>query len=370
MYQSSDQAFAVFFNENILPIKELFCMGENFLNTYFDENVIKNKFWNDTLLAWKEMCQKIKISKLYQAYSSPLWLNPKISEEALYYPTWYSKGISLVGDLINSDGSIMSIEDIKNNYNLDPINYLNYLSIRTLVRRYLRIHHFLNELNDQPPRPFISIHLQTIIQNRKGSRHIYNVFISDNNITMKDKWDEKLNTQIDVNQWKVIHNICFNTLKDNYLIWLQYKIINRILGTKELRYKMNIFDTPLCSFCGNHDETLIHIFYQCDQVRLLWDTIMQWILRKTNININLSEQQTLLGYSSGNNNQIPVNTILICTKAYIFYCARTNKRLNIYHLQDRIKRTYLEQEFVSKRNNKELQFNATWNRWKTLFENI
>ncbi len=129
-------------------------------------------------------------------------------------------------------------------------------------------------------------------------------------------------------------------------------------------------DSPLCSFCGLNPETLLHLFFQCDQPKLLWVTILNWILRKTTITINLNEQQVLLGHFSDKNNQIPVNTILMCTKAYIFYCARLQKRLNIFHLQSRIKKTYLEQEFIAKMKNKDLQFQATWLRWKVLFDNI
>ena len=132
---------------------------------------------------------------------------------------------------------------------------------------------------------------------------------------------------------------------------------------------MNITDNPSCGLCRQNDETFVHLFFECIQTRIFWYTLFGWIFRKTSIVVNISQQQTILGYSSGNNNQVPLNTILMCTKAYIFYCSRMNKHLNFNHLQERLKRIYLEQEYIAKRKNKELQFRATWNRWKILFQN-
>ena len=58
-----------------------------------------------------------------------------------------------------------------------------------------------------------------------------------------------------------IYKICFKTLKDNYLIYLQYKIINKILGTRSLMHKMLITPDEYCSFCKEQEETLTHLFF-------------------------------------------------------------------------------------------------------------
>ena len=56
--------------------------------------------------------------------------------------------------------------------------------------------------------------------------------------------------------WENIYKYCFISVPDNHLKWLQFKIINRILGTRSLLFKMNITYDPLCAFCKDSEETL------------------------------------------------------------------------------------------------------------------
>ena len=67
------------------------------------------------------------------------------------------------------------------------------------------------------------------------------------------------------------------------MIWLQFKIINKILRTRALPYKMSITDNPLCSFCNQESEDLQHLFFECDQVLQLWNTLYNWTLPELEI---------------------------------------------------------------------------------------
>ena len=69
----------------------------------------------------------------------------------------------------------------------------------------------------------------------------------------------------------------FKTVKDNYLIYLQYKINNQILGTRSLLFKMSITDDKHYSFCKEQEETISHLFFDCNQVTLLWQVLYDWI---------------------------------------------------------------------------------------------
>lgn len=72
----------------------------------------------------------------------------------------------------------------------------------------------------------------------------------------------KLNQEIKAPEWRLINNICFRTIKDNDLIYLQmlqFKIINCILGTRCLLYIISITDNHYCPFCNAH-ETIKHFF--------------------------------------------------------------------------------------------------------------
>ena len=55
----------------------------------------------------------------------------------MYFLNWYRKGIILISDLLNIDGSFFTIEKIKKLYSLDNINPLNYIRAKTVVHKYI-----------------------------------------------------------------------------------------------------------------------------------------------------------------------------------------------------------------------------------------
>ena len=159
------------------------------------------------------------------------------------------------------------------------------------------------------------------------------------------------NTNITTPEWVQIYKICFKTLKDNYLVYLQYKIINQILGTRSLLFKMSITNDKHCSFCKEKAETISHLFFDCNQVALMWQVLYDWIYNKTSNRIIPEKKSILLGYTEPYPTPIPINTINMITKSYIFHCSKNNTKLNIYHLQTRIKTSLETLEFISRTNN-------------------
>ena len=69
--------------------------------------------------------------------SVPLWYNKKLSTETMYFPNWYRKGIILISDVLDIDGSFFTIEKILKVYSLDNINPLNYIRAKTVVNKYI-----------------------------------------------------------------------------------------------------------------------------------------------------------------------------------------------------------------------------------------
>ena len=64
---------------------------------------------------------------------------------------------------------------------------------------------------------------------------------TEDQLNIKSKWNNIFSVEIDNNTWKIVFKACFKILSDNNLIWFQYRIIHRILGTI-LRYAVQIVD--------------------------------------------------------------------------------------------------------------------------------
>ena len=67
------------------------------------------------------------------------------------------------------------------------------------------------------------------------------------NDTYQLKWSQELNLIEDNDTfWNRIHKACSKSLDDNYVKWLQYRIIHRKLGTRHLLHLMGISNTGKC----------------------------------------------------------------------------------------------------------------------------
>ena len=181
------------------------------------------------------------------------------------------------------------------------------------------------------------------------------------------KWEHDLKTVISPEHWDSAFRICFKTLTDNYLVWHQYKILTRILGTQRRLYLMKISSNSLCRLCKEHEETLIHLFCTCDFSKDLWRNIQTWIFNKLSFNVPLDNYTIVLGYLAADKIAVPLNSIILIAKAYIFNCAIYQNELNIFQLQTRIKSNYNEQLYLATLKGKLKPFNDIWEQWQPLF---
>ena len=275
------------------------------------------------------------------------------------------KGINQVGDLLTDEGEIITKDELLNKTKLFTINPLNYLRLKSCIQSLLNNNRILQPCILQKPTTPLLFSIAT--KSKKGSKDFNKILEYKQEIKTYNKWENKLNQEVTAPEWRLIYNSCFRTINDNYLIYLQFKIINRILGTRSLLYKISITDNYYCPFCKEYEETIEHLFYECDETNLLWKTLYQWIFTMINVRIIPVKIDILLGLTQPCLNAIPINTINMITKSYIFHCSKNNLRLNIFQLQKRLKTAYQMIEFISIKNNNLNNYNFTWIKFKPLF---
>ena len=104
------------------------------------------------------------------------------------------------------------------------------------------------------------------------------------------------------------------------------KVLYRILGTKQYLQKVGLSDCSLCLRCNNVSESILHSFCQSDQVKLFWETIKKYIVEKINFKIKFTDFIIICGYPLHDQNNIPINTLIIVTKKYIFETSKSGSR--------------------------------------------
>lgn len=292
---------------NVINIEKL-C---NFGNEYTEKIVcqLRNCFWKDVLHSYACFISCFKISSMNIFLDMPLFYNHYflIDKKPIYCKKLYDKGIRFVKDIMNGNGTFLSIIDLEVKTDV-KINFLTYAGMQRAIKQYLKVLHFENEINRTEQNrtesilrqdhvfPIIPCFLKSIITSVKGAKQIYNIFIRNTDLpACQEKWCNVF--EIDKSEWRYIHSWIFTTCSDTYLQWLQLRIVHRILGTNDMLYKMNITTSERCTFCKIEKETLIHLFWECTYSKFLIIELTS-LIKDYDVNFYVNCKTFLLGYPS------------------------------------------------------------------------
>ena len=157
-------------------------------------------------------------------------------------------------------------------------------------------------------------------------------------------------TSHDELDWKKIYSLPYRVALDIKSREFQYKLPNRCLATNVLCSKIGIIPSPACSFCGEADESLEHIFVTCHYTKKFWAEVIKWV---GNLGIEiqpLSDKDIMFGMSC--KRDLFVNHILLIAKKYIYSCRCNKTKPSIVVLNPRIKIIYQLEMMVAKSRNK------------------
>ena len=94
----------------------------------------------------------------------PIMVLSKHFKSTLYLPDLRNKGILSESDLLNAEGGIMSLIEIKDHYEVNT-NFLEHLRVHKNLKQFLRKEH-------QPiVRPIFPLNIQVLSRNLRGSSH-------------------------------------------------------------------------------------------------------------------------------------------------------------------------------------------------------
>ena len=332
---------------------------------------VKNPFWLDVLISWQNVVETSSEKCPQDVLYTPLWFNKKISQLPLYYPKWYKRGIIFVGDVLDQQGNFCTVHELRKSFKLNPINILEYYRIKKLVQTYIGKFESFSTMVKKigPGRPS---HLNIILKNRRGASDMYKILNnSDFQPKMKLNWSVECGQDIEENKWKQIFKVCFKFSSDASLTWFQYRILFRIIGVRKYLKITHIEESSVCRLCIDSEETISHLFYNCNKSKEFWKNISDWIRIKLELLWSFDLEQVIFGYLLHDKNFEPINLLILTAKLYIFRCAKNFKTLNIYQFQKKFQSIFAEQITLLKL--KEIGKNMSlqnWLSWEPLFENI
>ena len=218
-----------------------------------------------------------------------------------------------------------SLENIKLQYDTN-LSTLNYNSIKSAIPKHWKKQIFSE--NDLTQFKSINMSVPHIkIGNihkpiTKTSTKEYYLMLVNNKITPPsaiEKWLD-IFPFLENFDWKDIYKIPYLYTQEPYLQSFQYKIINRILNTKEKLYHWKITPDNKCKLCGQVD-TLEHHLYYCRSSEQIWASLQEWLNNHFETSFKLTVCEVLFGipFIANEYSQL-LNFLIIVTKWYINNC--------------------------------------------------
>ena len=135
------------------------------------------------------------------------------------------------------------------------------------------------------------------------------------------KWHERLQTTISEEGWRKIFVIHRSSQLESKFQWFQVRLLQNILGTRK---RMNLirptdYPNPLCTFCDQVPETIIHLFHECPVSAKLWDELRSWFCELAEEELTFTRLMHLFGATFKRHDD-PLNVCLLITRFYIWYC--------------------------------------------------
>ena len=114
------------------------------------------------------------------------------------------------------------------------------------------------------------------------------------------------------------------------LRYFQYKIIHKKLTTNTYVSRLNKDVSSLCSFCGYHEETVLHLYTECAVISHLFNALNSWLMLPMGYCLDLSPTDMIFNASKMHSKHKISQVIMSIERHYIYSTKCTGNALNLY----------------------------------------
>ena len=308
------------------------------------------KFYRECLCEWSSYnADSSCVSSPSQVLNEIIWNNKSIRRDGrpLYRNKIKNKGILRLGDILTlRDYKLKSWDQMKKNgitnaeyfllmgiYNAIPKDWINLLRTQSNSSN-------VASSNDNADPPDASL--------PSSSRGVYWDLVEKIKIapTAESKYEEIFSAH-DL-RWEQFYLLPRKATLDSKTREFQYKLLHRIIYTNKILYKMGLVPSPMCSFCGNMEESLEHLFIYCDISKHFWSSLTEW-LNEFGFDVRyLSTFDIAFGLTS--KDSLLLNHVIILGKYTIYQSRSLNIKPTLTLLKAKIHSTYQIESLIAKNN--------------------
>ena len=304
-----------------------------FLRSNFSLNEIPKyipRYYLDSLEAWNEL--RINISSLIDVKEDFLWYNKNlaINGKTVYNERLFMAGLWSISDLFDRNDICIPF-GVWVGRGAHLTDFMLWRGIVNMVKQK-QMPHIKLDLN----KGIVVINgkeKEIDILSQKELLKVYN----DNDYKKLKQGDFKAKSKfnnaygpLSETDWKNIYKIARSLKVRNKIKDFQYKILFRFLPTNRLLFKMEKIESPRCYFCGIVQETLLHLFFDCQIVKDFWLTVVEIWNDVNRDDKTATPGNILLGYFHDQIvNRDTFNLLILMGKYFIWRCKMRESNLNI-----------------------------------------
>ena len=310
--------------------------------------LFRMNFWTDVLYAWSKLNFK-GVDMVENPGDQILWLNSNIliDNKPVKWSKCIARNLFYVKQLYPQGQVISAILASQ----LFSLSWMELHSLISVIPKWWRVK-LTNSLTNGE-----SISERTVdrMPKEKPSRWAYKQLTHMPELLESKalKWQCQLDMPVTTEQYIISLKSIDSVTIIPKLQSFQYKLVQRALVTNIQLAKWRIKDSALCSFCGEQEETIEHMFIYCTHVKELWLRIEPWMSGRFGENpaINFEVATVLF------NNLVPdwghaKNFICLLVKYYVYRQRCLKEAISFSGLQQYITRIEQYEKFYATVNNK------------------
>nr|XP_054602977.1 uncharacterized protein LOC129164962 isoform X1 [Nothobranchius furzeri] len=257
----------------------------------------------------------------FSPHDVPIWNNRTILDrnKTIFVKSWMDRGIWSVTHILDENGNTLSLKNFNLKYDVD-ISENEYNKVIKNIPSAL-VH-------------LVKASIGYIFNPRLKILAVDGIEIFNkkcNNIFLRNKLNKTFYPN-PILRFSLLHNFSkgeIKVLRANYLKFslppkykeVHFKILNDIHSSNhfiQTRFKFNV---EKCYLCKQNDESTKHLFYECDQILMMWKSLHDWLNSNQIYINNFTVEDILFGIIlKDKNNEFLINNLIILTKFFIHKC--------------------------------------------------
>ena len=169
-------------------------VGGDWYNATGKHASLLNNFWLEVFSSWKILCKLQKAIWNSDIMQSCIWHYVNISKTPLYLKIWIQHGIIQVGDILDSDGCLLTRETLQK-YDFQT-DFLDYHRVKINVTKFIEINKQSTEFINL--RPSMTFHSKVLYKSNQGCRDFDQIFGNLNsveNVSLSSRFYGSMETQ-------------------------------------------------------------------------------------------------------------------------------------------------------------------------------